>query len=797
MSLLRELQMVGRRVVATASSGVPIVRRVLGPIAVAWGIFTVAAVCNRFFPIANWQVWEFLAVFGLCGVWWAGCMIGGYAIFKKVIARPLPVLETATLSFATGLLAFHTLMMLGGFAKLFGPAWFFVSIGSMFIGGGRDSYVYVQRVRRHLDAVAGSARAREGLLTKALAAAGAIALFALYLPIIAPSHAGVDSGWYHMPIAEHYVAEGGIRPFAEGWYLGTYPHLSSMVYCWALMLPGASFFLRVELAAHLEFVVFLRTLVGVSALVRRAMPRAPTAYGWVACFLFPTLFLHDTALAADHVAAFWAPPIYLALFHTYRALDMRAGVVLGAMLAGATLTKYTSFPILLFPIGAIVVRALVLGVPRLLEGPAAVWRATAGAFVAGLSVISLTSTHWLKNWVFYGDPLYPLLHRWLKLRPWHEDASYLVDVYLNEIGTYPAPRTLDGVKETLEQLGTFSFTAYEFPEYHRDVPYFGFLFTIFTLAVPFVRPSKRLLALVFGTYVGVFAWYWQSHVDRYLQALLPLMAVVVAVAIAGSWRSGWLGRAAVVAAVGLQVVWGADIFTVPLQSHKYTDALEVIGATYKGNTQAYRDGDAHRMRQISAVLPKSAKVLIHDTFPHMGLERRSVNDWMGLQGGINYGRMPSPRATYELLRGFGVTHLVWGFANKNDDSLAGDLRFLELAEAYAEDTKTVVGAKVGTMPATPPPDRRGDLVAFLACGSDYRAGLYPLAAMTVPNLGGKATGKYPKPDVDLTSQNSAELVARARFVVTKPGCHDDAANRATAMMRKLGAHKDWTLWVTR
>ena len=42
-------------------------------------------------------------------------------------------------------------------------------------------------------------------------------------------------------------------------------------------------------------------------------------------------------------------------------------------------------------------------------------------FAAACLVVS--SAHWLKNWIAYGDPFYPLLHKYLPVHPFHEGAG--------------------------------------------------------------------------------------------------------------------------------------------------------------------------------------------------------------------------------------------------------------------------------------------------------------------------------------------------------------------------------------
>jgi hypothetical protein len=62
----------------------------------------------------------------------------------------------------------------------------------------------------------------------------------VWFTILTPQNASFDSRWYHQPIAEIYVAQGGIEPFSEGWVPGAFPQLASLLYAWAFSLPGSS-----------------------------------------------------------------------------------------------------------------------------------------------------------------------------------------------------------------------------------------------------------------------------------------------------------------------------------------------------------------------------------------------------------------------------------------------------------------------------------------------------------------------------------------------------------------------------
>ena len=50
----------------------------------------------------------------------------------------------------------------------------------------------------------------------AVLAFGCLGTLLLWLTILTPQNASYDARWYHLPIAEHYVAQGRIAPFSEG-----------------------------------------------------------------------------------------------------------------------------------------------------------------------------------------------------------------------------------------------------------------------------------------------------------------------------------------------------------------------------------------------------------------------------------------------------------------------------------------------------------------------------------------------------------------------------------------------------
>jgi hypothetical protein len=83
------------------------------------------------------------------------------------------------------------------------------------------------------------------------------------------------------------------------------------------------------------------------------------------------------------------------------------------------LVKYQALALVAFPLLAISVRCLGI----VADDGMRAWRALRGPLGAALALAALTAPHWLKNWVWYGDPVYRFLHHVLAVRLWTIAAS--------------------------------------------------------------------------------------------------------------------------------------------------------------------------------------------------------------------------------------------------------------------------------------------------------------------------------------------------------------------------------------
>lgn len=721
-------------------------------------------VVHAHYPIQHWLFFRYASHWFWAGTLALACYSAGSAILG-LLRILLPRGEQALLSFTVGFLLFFACMFVGGLLHLFGSPFAIALPVLMLVAGVPRAFRRVRRMRKPLTQLLRGA-SRRSWLGVGIVAFGVFGFLLAYIPTLTPQNVAADARWYHLVLADSYAAGGGITRSAEGSFVAAYPQLSSIVYTWAFLLPRTTLFDRVEIAAHIEVMVFVWTLLGVSVLAARVVPRQKVGLGWVAMFLFPGLLLYDSSLsvAADHVLAFWGPPIFLCLIRAWERLDWRRALLLGLTLSGAALTKYQAGCLVLAPIVVLVGRTIWLTAKP--NGKR--WHALAGAGVAGATVLLVTSLHWLKNLVWYRDPFYPLLHDRLPSAPWSPDATRYFDTIFRAAFWRPEGTLGERLKETTLALFTFSFEPHDWGSFHGKVPVFGSLFTLFTFCLPFLGVRRRLWGLVLSTYVGIFVWYWASHQDRYLQALVPCMAASTAAVITLIWRSGIMARAAVSLPIAAQIVWGGDVPFLP--THAFINATPyklVADLLASGHAENYKQ----RLRpfppwlELGRRLPERAKVLVHGDIGPLGLGRQSVSDITGWQGGISYGRH-NDASLHDLLREMGVTHVIWTADwGHGLNSIADDLVFYSFVARRVVDKNAIDKHFFATLPDDRPPDKDQGLVLVWTRVEGYAPGLYPVSDLTVPGWKDpKKPWKYPDP-LKPAPADPTELLPRADYVV--------------------------------
>jgi hypothetical protein len=755
-------------------------------------------VVNESYPIEEWLFWHYGAYWVATSVWLAGVLGVGHLTVTRLFRLRLPLGEATVTALAVGLFEFELAMLVAGAVHAFRTP-LFGALPLAFVGGGVRSLGALFRGWRRL-----LRRPRAPLgLTGALAIGLGVVVFAMiYFAMLTPENVQFDSRWKHMSLAEDWVAWGGLRRRDEGWLFAARPHITSLLFTWAFLLPGARLFDKMLLCAHLEFVIFaITTVVGIPALVRRVVPRADPRVVWAARFLFPGVLLYDSSVSAgaDHIGALFGIPAALLLFRAWRRLDPEPTLLLATVLSAAVLVKETTALVLLpFPVLAVFVRAGMLAF-RSFRGRGSAeelrnaWRSP---LLAAGAALLLTTPLWLENLIWYGDPLYPNLNKLFTPRPWSPDAAYRFHYGYQDEQLWAPSRDLKGLLDTLESLLTYSFVPHDWKRFHHAVPVFGSLFTLLLVTLPVYGASRRLWALVGWIHLGIFAWFSVHHQDRYLQGLMPLMASATAAMLLAVWRGdSRFVRGALVVLVGLGLVWGGDVYFFQTHAMARSPAKKSIDLLSAGFEHKYesRFNIQNSYQSIGKSLPKGARLLLHETNINLGTGATTVLDNPGWQYAIEYGSLKSPAEMTPLLRSLGVTHVyARPDRSKGKDSIAGDIRFMDYVRRRATKAQSVAGGilvEVGNAPSGP----FDDTVAVLSCGSDYEPGQYLVNDLSTPPFGPRL-GELPAPRRPATlPDDAANLVETSEYVVVDPHCFDGSVPRLhethTLLTRRAGSSK--------
>jgi hypothetical protein len=762
-------------------------RRALLPVGVLAAAAFLAWFTNTREPAATWLLWPYVGFWAATLAWVIVCASVGHAALRLLPGLGLRFRERLLFDVAVGVLLFSIGLYLVGILGLLRPPFYFAYPLVLGAVGVRCSARDWRRAWRHFRAARRRAGVSPSLIHAGAVVLGSLGIAVVYLSIMVPDNVAFDARSYHLPLAEHFAAGGRIGRFPEGWFGGVLPHLASWLYTWPFTLREVSLFRHIELAAHLEFALFLVTLLSAPLLVEALCPGRRARGAWAVFFLFPGLLLYDSSLglAADHVLAFWAAPLALALLKlSRRPASAPRGALAGLMLAGAFLTKYQSIYLLVpasVAVAWIVLRALWRArlVPR--AEPAA---RGAGAFA--LAALLATAPHWLSNTVWYGNPVYPMLRSVIPSHPlvpgWPgmtPDAQFVLGGTLAE-----------KVRESAKTALTFAFVPHDWWVFHRDVPVFGFLFTLTLPVLLLARRAARARALAAGVLVGVFIWYWTYHEDRYLQALLPWMVACTAAALRLAWHAGLAARIGAALLVALQLAWGGDVPWLPthamIRDVPAMRALTLLSSTFRGDTSARFNFDTG-FDVLDRALPKDAYVLLHEEYLRLGLNRRAIQDSYRLQAAIDYRQLRRPDRVHDLLRSMGATHLAWGLGGSPNREIAvsGELVFWGYALRYGESRANVGAFGVANLPERRPPEREPGLVAYLGCG-DVRS----VALEEIDRLVAGANDAAP-------DGNPAALVAAAEFAVVDTRCPSKVDPQVLAPFEQTPRWGDFTLWVRR
>jgi hypothetical protein len=735
---------------------------------------------DEVYAIRSWLFWQLARLWFYCFWLSAACVSVGHLVVSRLLRVTVPALEMLVYSMATGLVLYVMAMYAGGFLGWYRTSFAFalpivmVLLGARsFISFARSSLTEWRRRRR------AQAPSALGSAVAVLAAIfGVIGVVFVYLPLITPDSINFDAAWCHLTVAQDYARAGRIVPFVAD-YARNHPHLAGLVHTWGWLLPGQNQVMRWTLPLHTEFSLFLWSMAGIAATVRWLVHDTGIRSTWAAFFLFPAIFVYDSNIggAADHFLAFFAPPLFLAAARAARRFDPAFCVLTGVFAAGSILTKYQGGYLIagcgllllgafLFHHGRAALQAIRVKYTGFAPPVGASIPSLRSLWTGGLLIVAtgalLTSPHFLRNWLFHRNPVYPFMQDFFKnSTPTVPNAAFLIRHLFADYHWRPEGTFMEKLKDSYEVFFDFSLKPHY--SFTRDVPNFGSLFTFTLPLLFFVRRSGRIWLGAIAASGALMMWAMTFRVDRNLQGFTPILVAVTAALLIRAWELGWTARAGVVALVGLQVIWGGDAMFYSQQS-RLKAAMDYISLGYKH--RALREKNV-RFRseylEINKALPANAKVLLHNSRRSLGIEREILLDWPGQQGLITYEGIQGSRQLYDYFRSLGITHLLHTPRQRGAASKLDEVLFTDFIQRYGKNIRRAGAFELVDMPPVPPPqDAPYHVLAIGMWG--YKDGLYPVETMNVYEGVQRRFLKFPAPAVPLPRDDPErlDLLARAR-----------------------------------
>ena len=757
------------------------------------GTAVFAVTMNRVFPIQDWLAWTVAKIWGWVLLFSLSTFcFGRFAMLRILRLDLLPVLESAVFSAAIGTLGFTLAMYLAGALALYNQA-VAIALPLVFLAlGARDGIPLALRLGRSLGL-------RRGLLPGAISALGILCVGLIYLGLFSPDAINYDSSWYHLRIAQDYARWGRIARLTD--YNAIFPHLASMLHTWGYLVPGLDGAPRWMMALHMEFALFLWTLVGVAAGVQRLTGDFALKASWVSFFLFPIIFVYDSNIggAADHVLAFFSVPVLLAMLQLRNGFSKGRCALLAIAFAGAALTKYQAI-YLAVPVVPITIslwlRDWIRSAPGAQGASPGVSRRDllwAPAILIGLSV-ALVSPHLLKNYLFYRNPVYPfLLQVFTSSTPTVPNATVLVNNIVVDPGFVPEGSLLVRLWKAVGLFFTFSFAPHY--SFSKNVPAFGSLFTLL-LPTLLLVPARRTIVLAVLVATGaLLTWGTTYTVDRNLQTFMPILACVTGALLVKLWRLGWLARLGLVPLVALQIVWGADAPFYGSQD-RMDSAFNLIRSTFDGRAKTRFDGYRSNFVSAGKALPHDAKVVLHSSHLSLGIDRDTLQDIAGFQGLISYHKVRSPRELFDYFRSLGITHML-RTQTLGESSRQEQILYDLFLRRYGVTVGYFGGIPVTAMPEQPPPVEAPYRVLCLGLDG-YADGLYPIDALNVNERLPQRLRKFPAPERPVQGGNASELLRAADAAVVRGfGGTGDAASLLATEFELISSPGDATVYARR
>jgi 4-amino-4-deoxy-L-arabinose transferase-like glycosyltransferase len=468
------------------------------PLAALFGVLILGGL-RRFLPerslaaIGPRALWDMAFAVGLwCFILLLGLAIG-WAIVRRLRLAGLTRLERATFSLPLGLGVIAAGVLGLGLAGLLRPwaiaIWLLLVLGLAW----REWSQLLHRLPAWMGDLPAGWR-RLGRAEKAICIIS-ILLFALSLFQALSPPWDYDGLMYHLQGPRLFLQSGRIVLLTDLWQANG-PFATEMLFTVGLAF-GSDTFARLIHLAYTVVLVIATWGLGARLIGKRA--------GWIAAavLLGQPIFPLWASLAYIDIA--WSSYEFLGLYAVMLWAQERQPrwLVLAGLLVGYGMScKYLGLG------GAAAAGVLLLWLSRR-DG----WRALLrNAVVFGLPAVLIASPWYVKNWVWAGNPVYPL---YFGGKDWDAERFALLITYLRSFGT--GHRWYDylllpwNIYAKRAHFGTFMGSI--------DVPSPLFILGIF---YPLTRRPRRLAPLALAMALRFGVWALGSHQQRFLLPLFPL-----------------------------------------------------------------------------------------------------------------------------------------------------------------------------------------------------------------------------------------------------------------------------------
>jgi len=355
---------------------------------------------------------------------------------------------------------------------------------------------------------------------------------------------------------------------------------------------------------------------------------------------------------------------------------------------------------------------------RLLLGPLVI-------IAVGLLV---SSPHFVKNALFYSNPIYPLAQNIFQSDPSHEKSAFFFEHLYPARRWLPEGEGLDRVWGSLKVFLMFSFES--FYQASRKMPTTGSLFTLLLPCVLLVSRPRRIWFGIVVTFLAIMVWANTYLSARYLQSILPIATAVTAALIVRVWRVGWVARVGLIPLVLFQIAWGGDAMFYS-GINRIKRSMELISSGHDGRrSDTQRFNQRLAQRAISAATPADAKILVRNYRTTLGIDREVLFDIQAWQSLFFIEPIEGPRGLYDLYASRGVTHLLYPYGQRPSVTKQMNVLFAELVYRYGKNRRRYDTLELVEMPDEPPPPDPPYQVVMLGVRF-YPDGLYGIDQLNV------------------------------------------------------------------